>query len=72
MNTVSIRKNDYGFEWSVGNGRWYSIQLEQILPHRYRGMIVANCINGKCVTFTYGEYDRANKILLVENERIPK
>ena len=72
MRSVAIRKNDWGFEWSVDRRRWYSIKLEQILPDRYRGMIVANCINGKHVTFNYGEYDRSNKILLVENQEIPR
>ena len=70
MNSVSIRKNDYGFEWSVGNGRWYSIQLMQIMPSRYRDMIVENCYGGKIVVFQFFYYDRTNKILMVGNERM--
>lgn len=67
---VSIRKNDYGFEWKADhNPRWYSIQLEQIFPDKFRPTIVENCKNGKCLSYNFAEYNRTNKILFISNVR---
>ena len=69
--TVSIKENSYGsYQWQSNNSKWYSIQLMQIMPTRYRDMIVENCHGGKIVVFQFFYYDRTNKILMVGNERM--
>jgi hypothetical protein len=70
MKKVSIRQNDYGYEWKVENNpRWYSIQLEQIFPIRLHPLIIRGCRDGKSVSFNNSEYNRINKYLFVNDER---